>query len=104
MIEYQSAGRGEMRGLAHDDPKPPPCPIIAQPDRAQAHAGADYVEGAIRYQADAHIRLHHAADRVEAGYIDAQPHRLAGLRRGVLRAQIDRARRMQADMVEVERV
>jgi hypothetical protein len=93
-----------MRGIAYDDPEFSFRPFVAQADRSQSHAGADHLEGAVGDQADAHIRLHHAADRLEAWHVDAQPHRLAGLGRGVLRPQIDRARRMQADMVEVERV
>jgi len=76
------------------------APICRAAGSRAIHAGADHVERPIRDHADTHIGLHHPADRIEARHMNAQAERLARLGSRILRAQVDRTRRVQADMVE----
>src|SRR5262249_30161574 len=65
MVKNQLARARKLLLVAHHDFQLAPRPIVAEANGAQAHAGADHLERAIRDQADPHIGLHHAADGIE---------------------------------------
>ena len=48
MVKLQPAGTGELMLVTHHNLQLAPRPIVAEPDRAQSHAGADHLEREIR--------------------------------------------------------